>query len=158
MANGLKYLHSFLDRHGKLRHDFRRQGFKTVPMPGLPGSVELMQAYTNALAGVTAPHVEIGASRSKPGTAAAAVALYLGSLAFGSLATSTQRNRRWTLERFREYYGDQKSAELQRGHVERMLASTKPHAARDFIKALRAVVAVAITAGLRPDDPTIGIR
>lgn len=72
LANGLKYLHSYLDRHGKLRHDFRRQGFKTVPLPGLPGSVELMQAYTNVLDGVTAPRVEIGASRSKPGAVAAA--------------------------------------------------------------------------------------
>jgi hypothetical protein len=55
-----------------------------------------MQAYTNALAGVTAaPRVEIGASRSRPGSVAAAVALYFGSMAFGSLAPSTQRNLRW---------------------------------------------------------------
>jgi hypothetical protein len=38
------------------------------------------------------------------------------------------------------------------------MAERRAHAARDFIKALRAVVAVAITAGLRPDDSTIGIR
>ena len=54
LASGLKYLHSYRDRHGKLRHAFRRRGFKTVPLPGVPGSVELAQAYTDALAGVTA--------------------------------------------------------------------------------------------------------
>lgn len=46
-----------------------------MPLPGLAGSVELMQAYTNALAGVTAAQVEIGASRSGTGSVAAAVAL-----------------------------------------------------------------------------------
>jgi len=131
LVSGLKYLHSYRDRHGKLRHAFRRRGFKTVPLPGAPGSVELMQAYTNALAGVSAaPQVEIGASRSKPGSVAAAVALYFGSMAFGSLAMSTQCNRRWALEKFREHYGDQSFAELQRDHVERILGRIKPHAAQ----------------------------
>jgi hypothetical protein len=115
IASGLKYLHTYYDRHGKLRHAFRRRRFKTVPLPGLPGSVELMQAYTNALAGVTAaPQVEIGASRSGTGSVAAAVALYFGSMAFDSLAPATQRNRRWTLENLREHYGDQSFSELQR--------------------------------------------
>jgi integrase len=129
-----------------------------VPLPGLPGSVELAQAYANALAGVSAaPPVEIGASRSKPGSVAAAVALYFGSMAFGSLAMSTQRNRRWALEKFRERYGDQSFAELQRDHVERILGRIK-HVARNVLKALRGVIAVAMTADLRHDDPTLGIR
>jgi integrase len=159
LANGLKYLHSYRDRHGKLRHAFRRPGFKTVPLHGAPGSVELMQAYTNALAAASAaPQVEIGASRSKPGSVAAAVALYFSSMAFGSLAPSTQCARRWALEKFREHYGDQRFAELRREHVELMLGRIKPHTARNFLKALRGVIAVAMTAGLRTDDPTAGIR
>src|SRR2546430_2347027 len=118
-----------------------------------------MRAYTDALAGATeAPRIEIGAGRSKPGSVATAVALYLGSMAFDSLAISTQYARRWSLEKFREHYGEQSFAALQRGHVERMLARAKPHTARNFLKALKGVIAVAITAGLRGDDPTAGIR
>jgi hypothetical protein len=72
-----------------------RRRFKTVPLPGLPGSVELMQAYTNALAGVTAaPQVEIGASRSWTGSVAAAVERMLGRAK--PRATSLKRFAPWS--------------------------------------------------------------
>jgi len=31
-----KYVHGFIDRHGKPRFYFRKAGFKKVPLPGLP--------------------------------------------------------------------------------------------------------------------------
>jgi hypothetical protein len=37
----LSYIHAFRDRHGKVRHYFRRSG-KRLPLPGLPGSDEFM--------------------------------------------------------------------------------------------------------------------
>ena len=50
-----------------------------------------MAAYQAALAGVTArPAVEIGASRTKPGTVDAAVVGYYTSLTFRALAPGTQ--------------------------------------------------------------------
>jgi hypothetical protein len=73
-----------------------------------------MEAYQTALAGETATCFEIGASRSKPGTVAAAVALYFGSMAFGSLAPDTQRQRRRILEHFRVDYGHLDFQKLQR--------------------------------------------
>jgi integrase len=119
-----------------------------------------MEAYQAALAGETAPRIEIGAARCKPGSVAAAVALYLGSMDFGSLAYATQRDRRLILDRFREDHGEKNFAALQRKHVEIMLAAkaATPHAAKSFLKALRAVVAVALRAGLCEADPTAGIR
>ena len=33
----LKHVNAFRDRHGRLRYYFRRPGFKSVPLPGLPG-------------------------------------------------------------------------------------------------------------------------
>jgi hypothetical protein len=140
MASGLKYLHTYFDRHGKLRYAFRRRGFKTVLLHGAPGSVELMQAYTNALVGVTeAPRAEIGAGRNKPGSVTAPVTLYLGSMDFGRLAEATRGDRRRDLERFRENYGEQSFAALEHKHVEKMLAAKAPtpHAAKSFLKALR---------------------
>ena len=119
-----------------------------------------MRAYTDALAGTTAPRIEIGGRRSKPGSVAAAVALYFQSTTFSNLAPGTQRNRRFILERFRESYGNLALCGLNRGHVERMLAekASAPHAARNFLKALRGVISVAIMAGWRDDDPTAGVR
>ena len=72
----LPYVHSPRDRHGKQRHYFRKPGVKRVPLPGLPGSGEFNRAYEAALAGETTPRVEVGVSRSKPGSVAAAVATY----------------------------------------------------------------------------------
>jgi integrase len=156
----LPHINSFRDRHGKTRHYFRRPGFKSVALPGLPGSAEFMAAYQAALAGSTAPRIEIGASRSKPGSVAAAVALYLGSMDFGGLARETQRDRRATLERFREAYGERSFKGLERKYIEAMLGAkaATPHAAKSFLKALRAVAGAALRAGLCDADPTAGIR
>src|SRR3984893_2879199 len=79
-----KFVHEFTDRHGKVRHYYRRPGFKAVPLPGLPGSAEFNRAYEAATA--TAPQIVIGADRSAPGSVSAAVAAYFGSMAFGNLA------------------------------------------------------------------------
>ena len=156
----LKFVHRFRDRHGKTRHYFRRPGCKTVALPGLPGSAEFMAAYQAALAGCSAPRLEIGAARTKPGTVAAAVAAYIGSIEFGNLADATRRDRRRILEQFRENHGEKNFAGLERKHIEAMLGAkaATPHAAKSFLKALRAVAAVALRVGLCEADPTAGIR
>ena len=65
MRRAPKYVHGFIDRHGKARFYFRRRGFKKVRLPGLPWSPEFMAAYEAALAGQP---MEIGSARTKPGT------------------------------------------------------------------------------------------
>lgn len=105
MANlRLKFVHSVRDRYGKTRHYFRRSGFKSARLPGLPGSTEFMRAYQAALGGAAA-RIEIGVSRSTPGSVAAAVALYYQSVSFGSLGPATQQVRRRILNQFREGIG-----------------------------------------------------
>jgi integrase len=156
----LKFVHRYRDRHGRFRHYFRRTGFKSIRLPGLPGSPEFMAAYQTALAGATAPRIEIGVGRTKPGSVAAAVAAYLGSIDFRGLAYATQRDRRRILERFRDDFGSNSFATLTRNIVERMLATkaATPHAAKSFLKTLRGMVAVALRVGLCESDPTVGIR
>jgi integrase len=153
-----RYVHGFVDRHGKPRFYFRRPGYKRAPLPGLPHSTEFLDAYQAALEG--APRLEIGAGRSKPGTVAAAVAGYYGSLAFASLAESTRRTRRQILERFRGDHGANGIATLGRSHVERMLngKAKTPGYALNFLAALRALMRHAVAVGLRSDDPTVGVR
>ena len=102
----LKSVNKFRDRHGRLRHYFRRPGRKSVALPGLPGSAEFMEAYQAALA-YESPRLEISASRTVPGSVNALVAAYLdcppaSTSAFKSLAAETQRTRRNILEHFRE--------------------------------------------------------
>src|SRR6266404_4836931 len=109
-----KYVHGFLDRHGKPRFYFRRAGFKKVPLPGLPWSPEFMAAYQAAVD--EAPRIEFDIARIGPGTVAAAVAGYFGSAVFANLAESTRRTRRQILERFRAEHGDKGIATLGKTH------------------------------------------
>ena len=82
------FIKSYLDRHGKPRHYFRKQGCKSVTLPGLPGSEEFNRAYEQALAG--APRIEIATSRTRAGSINAMIVGYLGSAAFAGLAPDTQ--------------------------------------------------------------------
>jgi integrase len=153
-----KFVHGFIDRHGKPRWYFRRAGFRQVRLPGLPWSPEFMSTYEAVLS--ETPRLDIGARRTKPGTVAAAVAGYFGSATFANLAESTRRTRRQILERFRAEHGDKAMATLGKTHVERMVNAkgAAPGAALNFLGALRALMRHAITVGLRADDPTVGIR
>src|SRR5262249_55985986 len=45
----LRYVHEYVDRHGAVRRYFRRRGFPSVALPGLPGSREFREAYEAAL-------------------------------------------------------------------------------------------------------------
>jgi integrase len=154
----LAHVNSIKDRHGRVRYYFRRRGFKNVRLLGLPGSAEFMEAYGAALA--DAKPAEIGARRTQPGTVAALVAAYLGSIAFSNLAAETRRSRRGILERFRAEHGDKRVTLLGRQHVERMVAAkaATPSAARNFLNALRVLMHFAIETGIRSDDPTIGVK
>ncbi len=154
----LKYVHEFVDRHGKPRHYFRRPGFEQVPLHGLPGSQEFMDEYRAALEG--APRIAIGSTRSASGTIGALVSAYFGSLGFKNLAAETRRSVRNILERFREQHGEKRVTMLQREHVQKIVNSkaNTPSAARNFLKALHALMTFAVEMGLRADDPTVGVK
>jgi hypothetical protein len=119
------YVHEYLDRRGKLRRYFRRPGFKRIALPGIPGSDEFMAAYQLALAGQP-PRLQIGTSRTKPGTVNAAIVGYYSSLAFRRLAPNTQRDWRGILERFREAHGDKRIALLPQEFIVRALGKCTP--------------------------------
>lgn len=156
----LAFIHAFSDRHGKSRHYFRRPGFKQIPLPGLPGSTEFMKAYQAALAGESVPPREIGSGRTKPGTINALVVAYYKSAEFKyELAAETQRARRGLIERFRAEHGDKPVALLQRERIQKMLAEIdKPHAKRNWFKAIRGLMRFSVSIGMRSDDPTDGIK
>ena len=121
-------------------------GVARSPLPGVPWSTEFMDAYEAAL--VNAAPVIIGAKRSAPGTVAEAVARYLGSVAFTSLAASTQAMRRAILERFRNEHGDKRLRKLQTEHVARILGKLRPYAQRNMCKTLRGLMEFAQVEGM----------
>jgi integrase len=151
----LRYIHEFRDRHGKVRRYVRLPGRKRVALKGVPGTEEFMAAYQAALA--DAPRIQTGAARAVAGTVNAAIAAYYGHSAFLGLAPQTQKMRRTILERFRAEHGEKRLALMQRQHVAKIVASKKPFAARNWLKALRGLLRFAVIAGLCDDDPTAGI-
>lgn len=161
MGRDLKFpphVQQFLDRHGKARFYYRRPGFKLVPLPGLPWSPEFMAAHEAARN--AAQPVQIGASRTEPGSVGDAVARYLGSAAFVQLAPSTQAMRRAILERFRAEHGDKRIHKLQDEHVARLIGKLRPFAQRNMLKTLRGLMAFAVgpEQRLMSRDPTAGVK
>ena len=154
-----KYTQGFIDRHGKPRFYLRKAGCKPVPLPGLPWSPSFMAAREAALDG-EAPRIEIGASRTKPGTINALVVSYFNSMAFQALAPETRRTRRNILERFRAEHGDKRSGMLKREHVNVMFAkkAATRFAARNWLKTVRALMQFAVNDGMLASDPTAGIK
>jgi hypothetical protein len=155
----LKYVNSFYDRHGKLRHQCRIPGRKSFALPGLPGSTEFMDAYQAALAGTSMPAPEIGANRTKAGTFNAAIVGYYKSKMFTvALVPETQRMRRNILEPFRKDHGEKRIAHLRRQDVIRFLEPMKVHAQKNWLKTIRGLMTFALAENMIASDPTDGVK
>src|SRR5262245_61031582 len=152
-----KYVHGFIDRHGKPRFYFRRPGFESRALHGLPYSAEFMSDYEAALGGQPVP---VGADRARPGTMWALALSYFASPEFRTLRRSTQRAYRLRIERLCKDHGDKRVADLRREHVVRLMATRadQPGAANGLRAALRVMMKHAIEIGLRADDPTREVR
>lgn len=153
----LKYV-NVVHKGGKTYRYFRRPGVARVALPGLPGSAAFMEAYATALDG--APKVEIGASRTKPGTVNAAIAAFYKSHTFTKNKPITRATDRNILERLRAAHGDKRIATMERRHVLTMLAekADRPAAQRNLLRVFRVLLGFAVEEGLRPDNPALGIK
>jgi hypothetical protein len=92
-----RYVHGFINRHGRPRHYLRRCGFKKIPLPGIPWSPEFMAADQEALAGQP---VMPGSAQIRAGSIRALTISYYGSIAFVSQSRRSQYVRRGLLDRF----------------------------------------------------------
>jgi len=157
MARLPKYVHGYLDRHGKPRFYFRRAGSRKTPLAGLPWSPEFMAAYEQALAAQPAPP---GSSRVKAGTVRALAVSYFSSPAFRTLRPSSQYTYRNVIDRLCAEQGDKRVALMQREHVVRLIAARadKPGPANALRRSLRALMQHAVDIEMRADDPTRDVR
>jgi integrase len=152
-----KFVHGFIDRHGRPRFYFRRPGFESKPLRGLPYSATFMNDYEAAMAGQPLP---VGAARTRPGSMTALALSYFASPDFRTLKPSTQRAYRWIIERLCKDHGDKRAADLRRDHIVKLMAARaeKPGAANGLRMTLRVLMKHAIDVGLRADDPTREVR
>jgi hypothetical protein len=136
----------------------RRRGFPHVPLHGLPGSSQFIEAYQAALGNIQ-PSARVGI-RGAPGTVRGLVQSYLRSTNFTNLSPEFQRVRRNMVERFAREHGDKRVATLRRENVQSMLLSKKgtPSAARNFLHALRELMRLAVEVGMIERDPTEGVK
>jgi integrase len=152
----LKYVQAFVDRKtGAVFRYFRRPGYPRIRLPGLPGSAEFNRAYEGAIHG---PVLVVGAKRTKPGTLHAAVAGYFTSLEFRTLKPGTQHQRRAILLRFDAAHGDKPIALLPPEFLHHMLKSMKPFQARNWLKAIRGLMAFCVAEKFIAADPTRDIK
>ena len=152
-----RFVHGFVDRHGKPRFYFRRPGFRRMTLRGLPYSPEFMRDYEAAMAEQPVP---VGVDRARPGTMQAVALSYFASPEFRTLRQSTRRAYRWTIERLSREHGDKRAALLRREHIVRLMAAhaDRPATANALRMALRVMMRHAVELGLRDDDPTRDVR
>jgi hypothetical protein len=155
----LRHIHSFRDRHGRMRHYFRRRGEKAIPLQGIPGSAEFMAAYQTALAvkPPPPPPLDIGACRTEPGTIDALIVVYYRSAAWNALDPETRKTRRRYIEKFRVQNGKKRVATLTQEVIEKMMSQIPAVGTRrHWFKAIRGLLTAAVPSMLKV-NPTDGI-
>lgn len=154
-----RYVVEDVDRHGNARLYFRRKGQAKIRLSGLPGSDDFMAAYSAALTSSDRQQ-PIGLQRAGKGSFGYVCRAYYASTTFKALDTSTQSWRRRALDAICANHGDKPVAQMSGKHV-RILRDEKanlPGAARNRLKALRALFRWAVEKDEAPHDPTIGVK
>jgi integrase len=151
----LKYLHAFIDRHGKARYYFRRNG-KRTPLPGSLGSKEFLDAYAACLA--DQPSKSPRRAAAAPGTFAALAIGYYGSPKYLDLAPSSRANYRRVIDGFLEEHGHRRVDQIQREHIDAIIGkmADRPGAAIVLLKRIRTLVRYAVSIKWLRHDPTLG--
>jgi hypothetical protein len=111
----LRYVHSFVDKTGRVRFYFRHKG-QRWPLPGEPGSAEFAARYDELRKQCLAtPHVDNVAFG--PGTLGSVIERYTASADFTSRASGTQRHYRASLDRLKEICGRGLIVDLREKHI-----------------------------------------
>lgn len=150
----LKYVQRFEDRHGRVRHYYRRPGFPRATLPGEVGSAEFMAAYADAS---VKDGEGVARTRTKPKTINALIVAYYLSNGFKKkLSAGTQHAYRGQIEKFRKAHGEKSALMIQPIHFNAIfedLAADAPAQTANLRKRLRAVFQVAVRLGWRHDNP-----
>ncbi|BCA60061.1 tyrosine-type recombinase/integrase [Sphingomonas sp. HMP6] len=149
MNKRLAYVSSFVDRHGKRRYRFRRNGYPVHYFKEPHGTKAFEREYADCL---NADAVPIGAGRVKPGSVADVIARYYADNSFMDLRPSTQAIYRGVLERLRDKFGDDPIRLFDAERLSRLmtLMRDRPHAAARLRKLFAQLFVIARRAKLVP--------
>lgn len=152
----LKFVHRYVDRHGRARYYLRRAGRKAIPLPGTPDDPAFLAAYTAALAADDPPPE----TRRAPGSIAALIASYRHSAAFRQLSPRTQYVYGRVLDRVERDHGPKSVRTLEANHVRAIIAkrAATPAAANHVLRTMRALLSHAVEQGIRPDNPAREVK
>ena len=152
----LPYIHRFSDRHGRVRHYYRRPGQPTVMLPGTPGSPEFLLAYSNAARNAKVASVKI----APVGSVNELIESYLRAEHFGSLKKSTQTVYRNVIRFLRQEFGSFPLRGINARAIRIVVGKkgTTPAAANRMLSILRILMAHGIQEGLIDIDPTQGVK
>jgi integrase/recombinase XerD len=155
----LKYLVQDIDRHGNVRSYVRIKGEPKVRIRGLPASEEFMAAYHEALSGRAAVAERKKYKTPAQGSFGYVCLAYYASPTFKALDISTQKWRRRALDEICIKHGEKPISQLQFSHVLKLRdeKAATPGAARNRLKALRALFVWAINNKLGEHNPTVGL-
>ncbi len=150
---------AFADRHGKRRYRFRKKGYRSVYLPGEPGSAVFMTAYQAAFEGRIEKH-GIGADRVRAGSISALINRYYQSSYFQDLAPSSQKTYRRQLENLREADGGKPVRGLERRHLQNKIdrMADRKSAANNLLDRIKVLMKLALDEGWIEHDPTQGVR
>jgi integrase len=154
----LHYVNEYRDRHGRVRRYFRRPGSRGVKLPGLPGSIEFMDAYQAALATVAPPPPST--KHVIRGSLAEIAAGYFRSAAFANLSETSQQLYRLALKPVLDAHGHRLVRDLPKvaaRHVIEAIGASRPGMANLTRAVLSNVMAYAIATGVRADNPFAGL-
>jgi integrase len=153
----LKYVNEYIDRTGKLRRYFRRNGKQLGPLPGQPGSEEFMAAYAAYLARKSPAVVR---DLNKDSLARLIVDFY-GSRFYTDLKDSSRQLYKWALEPISKAHGHRCAVTMTAEHAETIInriGAEKPGMANLTRAVLRRVFAYAVKVKRRPDNPMLTVE
>lgn len=147
-----------VDRHGKVRWRFRKRGRPSCYILGQYASKEFETSYGLALSGqLGAPAV---ATTAKHGSFNWLIEKYYISSDWQRIGPTFKKNLGNQIERFRRAHGDRRVADLQREHIEALVAQKMdtPSAANELLKLFRRFMKFAIRQKLITVDVSQYIR
>lgn len=159
----LKYIDRSRARDGSFRYRFRRGAVRKT-LPGEPHSPEFMAAYNALLSGTIAASKAPRTLADTRGSVAWLIELYTRQMASavkaGTMSPLTHKQRANILGRFATEHGHRDALNIPTKAIRIIInkGASKPGAANNLLKSLRAMFKWAVETGLCDSDPTADIR
>lgn len=153
----LRYVDEYIDRTGKLRRYFRRNGKRIGPLLGEPGSAEFMTAYAAYLA----EKPEAAKTTLHADSLGKLIVDFYGSRLFTDRKPSTRQLYKYALEPVAKEHGHRSASAMTAEHAEKIInkiGATRPGMANLTRAVMRRVFQFAVKTKRRPDNPMIGVE